>query len=90
VLLPDGDGKAAASRLLRAVHQLAIAHAHSGVSTHVSVSVGGVYAQPRTDGSPIALLQSADALLYAAKSGGRHRGVVVREPDLTHHTVTLA
>jgi diguanylate cyclase (GGDEF)-like protein len=90
VLLPDGDEEAAVLRLLRAVEQLAIAHAHSGVRAQVSVSVGGVYAQPRADGSPIALLQSADALLYAAKSAGRHRGVVVREPDPTHHIITLA
>ena len=90
VLLPDGDEKAAALRLLRAVHRLGIAHAHSSAGAQVSVSLGGVYARPQPEGSPVALLQSADALLYAAKSGGRHRGVIVREPDPAQHVVTLA
>ena len=50
----------------------AIPHGHSGVSGWVTLSIGVATMVPRQDSTPQALLQAADAMLYAAKAAGRN------------------
>ena len=54
-----------------------MAHADSACAAHVTVSLGAVSLRPRPGDDDIAAaLARTDALLYAAKEGGRHRAVV--------------
>jgi diguanylate cyclase (GGDEF)-like protein len=76
ILLPDtdvGGAREVAERILQAVDELAIAHAASTVSGHVTVSIGMAVRLPDTAATALDLLQQADAALYAAKRAGRHR-----------------
>ncbi len=77
ILLPETDTEGAvevAQRVLAAVDALALPHATGG-SGRLTVSVG--VAARRAEGKgPQALLDAADAALYAAKAAGRH-GLVV-------------
>jgi diguanylate cyclase (GGDEF)-like protein len=76
VLLPDTDAGGArevAERILQCVDDLAIPHAASTVSGHVTVSIGMAVRLPDTAATASDLLQQADAALYAAKHAGRHR-----------------
>ncbi|HEY6558844.1 MAG TPA: diguanylate cyclase [Polyangiaceae bacterium] len=81
-----------AHRLLETIESLAIPHEASTVAPHVTVSAGvACYAEagsiirdasakptPGTTGDAIrAVIQAADAALYAAKRGGRARACVV-------------
>lgn len=50
----------------------AIPHGHCGVSGWVTLSIGVATMVPRQDSTPQALLQAADAMLYAAKAAGRN------------------
>ncbi|MGH8492952.1 MAG: GGDEF domain-containing protein [Moraxellaceae bacterium] len=76
VVLPDTDMDGAAEvgeRILSGVDLLAIPHASSPVSGHVTVSIGLAVLTPGGQGSAHALLDMADQALYAAKHAGRHR-----------------
>jgi diguanylate cyclase (GGDEF)-like protein len=75
VVLP-GEGLEGAShvarRILAVLKALALPHAKSSVSKHVTVSIGiGYFDQVPTEGAEKALLAAADKALYAAKSAGR-------------------
>ncbi len=61
-----------ASRVVRAVHALALPHAQSPLG-RVTVSIGVACLQPGPLDEPEALLRSADAALYQAKAQGRNR-----------------
>jgi len=76
LLLPGGQAEALLRRLLDGVRELDIAHACSDASARVSVSAGAIEAVPPADGSPRALLETADQLLYLAKREGRNRAVL--------------
>lgn len=66
------DGMAVvARRLQNAVSQLAIPHAASPVSTHVTVSIGLAWCEPQADEHWSLLLAAADEALYTAKASGR-------------------
>ena len=76
ILLPqeDLDGAVAVARkLLDEVSLLSIPHAHSIVTPWVSVSMGLASVTPSERDDWTALVRSADALLYRAKSEGRNR-----------------
>lgn len=76
ILLPgtDADGAAeVAERILAGVDMLAIPHASSPVSGHVTVSIGLAVLRPDSQSTPHLLLDMADQALYAAKHAGRHR-----------------
>lgn len=79
VLLPAtdiGGASEVAERILAGVDLLAIPHASSDVSGHVTVSIGLAVAIPDAEGSAQGLLEKADRALYAAKHAGRHRVVM--------------
>jgi diguanylate cyclase (GGDEF)-like protein len=61
-----------ASRVVRAVHALALPHAQSPLG-RVTVSIGVACLQPGPLDEPEALLRSADEALYQAKAHGRNR-----------------
>jgi len=87
-LLSDaGDAQALARRLLQAVHDLAIPHAYSGVSSHVTVSIGAIVVTPATPDMPRTALEAADQLLYEAKRTGRNRCLVAEGEDVAVVTV---
>jgi two-component system chemotaxis family response regulator WspR len=54
-------------------------HPDSPVAPHVTVSVGVACAVARPGEAVESLVERADAALYAAKRGGRHRAVLA--PD---------
>ena len=74
-ILPDTDAQGAlgvAQSCHAATAVQAIPHGHSGVSGWVTLSIGVATMVPRQDSTPQALLQAADAMLYAAKAAGRN------------------
>ena len=75
LLLPDTDLNAAlaiAEQLRTAVSTLAIGHGFAP-SGHVTVSIGVAALTPGAGHDPQALIEAADAGLYAAKRNGRNR-----------------
>jgi diguanylate cyclase (GGDEF)-like protein len=79
LVLPGRDD-AGVREVLRAVlaadDALGLEHADSACAAHVTVSLGAVSARPRPGDDAIpATLARADARLYEAKEGGRHRAV---------------
>jgi diguanylate cyclase (GGDEF)-like protein len=79
LLLPHADRNGAATQAMRVVAALdaaALPHGDSPVAPHVTLSVGGVVADPTRHGDEQALLAAADAALYRAKAEGRRRAVL--------------
>jgi len=76
VILPNTEIKGAihlAQGIRQAVRNLAIPHAQSSVSNHVTVSLGVVSIVPNNQMSPQDLINQADKALYIAKQEGRDR-----------------
>lgn len=65
-----------AQALCRAVAELRIAHAGSGIQPWLTVSVGVAAAMARREVSHEVLVRLADRALYSAKAGGRDRWAV--------------
>jgi len=66
--------KAIAHTIQQAIAQLALAHAQSSVSEHITLSMGFAIASPHLpDSSPDELLRWADQALYQAKYAGRNQ-----------------
>ena len=87
-LLADaGDTQALARRLLHAVHDLAIPHAYSAVSSQVTISVGAIVVTPAARAAPRTALEAADRLLYDAKRTGRNRCLAAAGAHVTVVTV---
>lgn len=63
-------------RIVHAVNEANIPHAASPAADHVTVSIGGAATLPGPGNSLLALLETADLALYAAKHGGRNRLVI--------------
>lgn len=79
MLMPDTDeagAQAMAQRLMDEIDALALPHPASGVAPHVTVSIGVAVARPRSGDERQTLVDQADAALYQAKHGGRHRQVL--------------
>ncbi|ABK46013.1 response regulator receiver modulated diguanylate cyclase [Magnetococcus marinus MC-1] len=75
-VLPETSREGAvtvANRVLQGVQELRIAHAHSNVANHVTVSVGIASMVPRSEDIPTTLLARADQALYHAKNSGRNQ-----------------
>lgn len=75
-ILPETNAKGAlrvANALLESVPSLKIPHEYSNVAGHVTVSVGVASMFPADGASHVAIIEEADAALYAAKAGGRNR-----------------
>lgn len=76
VILPNTTEVGAfqvAEEMRRLVNGLQIAHSGSGVSRHVTLSLGFACVMPTPDTSPAMLIAAADAALYQAKAAGRDR-----------------
>jgi diguanylate cyclase (GGDEF)-like protein len=80
VLLPHHgleEARTQAERCAAAVDAAALPHGDSPVAAFVTLSIGGAQvAAPGASFSAAELLRAADAALYEAKQGGRHRVVV--------------
>ncbi|MGA0093946.1 MAG: diguanylate cyclase domain-containing protein [Chthoniobacterales bacterium] len=76
VILPATDAAGAmhlACELVEVVRSLGLAHGNSPAAPVVTISVGAAAAQPDEGGTAAALVEKADAALYAAKQAGRNR-----------------
>jgi diguanylate cyclase (GGDEF)-like protein len=58
---------------MQELETLALPHAASPTSPHLTVSIGIASMVPGEHSTPADLVQVADALLYQAKAGGRNR-----------------
>lgn len=75
-ILPATDLEGAlqvAEHLRGAIEALTLPHERSQVAPHVTVSIGCACIVPAPDKSPAALLESADRMLYQAKTQGRNQ-----------------
>jgi two-component system chemotaxis family response regulator WspR len=76
VILPATDVAGAthlARELVEVVRALGLAHGSSPAGPVVTVSVGAAAAKPEAGSSASALVEKADAALYAAKQAGRNQ-----------------
>jgi diguanylate cyclase (GGDEF)-like protein len=83
-VMPDTDANGAAivgERLLNAVRALALPHAHSGVASVVTISVGVATCRPTVQMDRASLFKLAGDALYAAKKGGRNQCRVFEMPE---------
>lgn len=71
----ESGAHAVAERICERIRALNIAHAHSDVAEHVTVSIGVATMVPQPEQLPATLVAAADAALYAAKHSGRDRFV---------------
>jgi diguanylate cyclase (GGDEF)-like protein len=88
-LLQDTGAEGArmlAERMRAGIESLGIEHRASGVSSHLTVSLGVASVVPTATTRPEDLVDLADRALYAAKEGGRNR--VVAAEELPGETVT--
>jgi two-component system, chemotaxis family, response regulator WspR len=76
VVLPgtgSGGARLLAEKMRRDVAALALPHAGSAVSGHLTISIGVATLTPAEDIAETALIEEADAALYRAKRDGRDR-----------------
>jgi diguanylate cyclase (GGDEF)-like protein len=76
VVLPDCTDESArqlGERLRQRIVGLALPHDSSEVAPHITISVGGATAMPRSGATAGDLVRAADEALYEAKRNGRNR-----------------
>jgi diguanylate cyclase (GGDEF)-like protein len=76
IILPATDAAGAlhlARELVKVVQSLGLAHGSSPAGPVVTISIGAAAAKPGKGGSAPALVEKADAALYAAKRAGRNQ-----------------
>jgi len=76
LILPATDDEGArevARKVLEAIRDLGLEHAHSTAAEIVTVSIGVATASPTQGLEPGTLVEAADQSLYEAKEGGRNR-----------------
>lgn len=92
VILPNTDEDGAmriACKIIAAVENLAIEHAHSQVAKHVTLSIGIATMSQENESSEAQLLENADKALYFAKDRGRNQYRVFRDEKHEPDMVTL-
>ena len=76
MILPATDGEGArevARKVLEAIRDLGLEHAHSSAAEIVTMSIGVATAWPTQGVEPGTLIEAADQSLYQAKESGRNR-----------------
>ncbi|HEX5801809.1 MAG TPA: diguanylate cyclase [Azospira sp.] len=76
IVMPNTDASGAAAvaaRVGERIRQLELAHAHSDVAEHVTLSIGVATLLPTKGKEAATLVGAADKALYAAKRAGRNR-----------------
>ncbi|MBF0455306.1 MAG: diguanylate cyclase [Magnetococcales bacterium] len=76
VVLPQVEhhgGAITSERLRKSIEDLQIPHPKSGISDHVTISLGCASMMPTRGSSPQPMLDEADRMLYAAKESGRNQ-----------------
>jgi diguanylate cyclase (GGDEF)-like protein len=76
VILPNikvSEAAQVAEEMRTVINALNIPHVQSGVSQHVTLSLGIACIEPTSSNSPTMLIAAADAALYQAKAAGRNR-----------------
>ncbi len=74
IIAPNtADGYILAELCRKNIEDLAIPHAHSSISDHITISIGFTTMIPAHDSNPDKLFQQADQALYQAKSSGRNQ-----------------
>lgn len=84
LLLPGTDSAQAcetAQTCLDRIHQQAMPHANSATSTHVTISIGVATVVPDATIDAKLLVNTADAAMYRAKTGGRARYEMATQED---------
>lgn len=84
LLLPSVDSTQAhetAQNCIERVRQEAIPHADSTTASHVTVSIGVATVVPHPSMDAMLLLNTADAAMYRAKTGGRNRYALATQED---------
>ena len=84
LLLPGADSAQAhetAQNCIERIRQEAMPHADSTTASHVTVSIGVATVVPHPSMDALLLLNTADAAMYRAKTGGRNRYVLATQED---------
>jgi diguanylate cyclase (GGDEF)-like protein len=79
VMLPGADANGAeevAKRIIAGIDALSLEHSASSAASHVTASLGVAVCHPLPGMAAQKLVDAADAALYEAKRGGRHRTVL--------------
>ncbi|HSV69909.1 MAG TPA: diguanylate cyclase [Methylibium sp.] len=77
---PGADAAVLAGRCLQAIEDAGLPHGDSPIASIVTLSIGIAVARPCAgDAGPAALVERADAALYAAKAAGRRRAVAAED-----------
>lgn len=84
---PQAGAMLIAERIHQKIHSLAIDHAYSEVSDHLTVSLGIVTCIPEPEDVPEQIVALADSALYQAKAKGRNQTSFYTENELllTYH-----
>ena len=80
IIAPNtSDGYILAELCRQNIEKAAIAHAHSSISPHITISIGFTTMIPSDEFTPDLLFKQADQALYRAKSAGRNQSLAFQD-----------
>ena len=92
IFLPEttsSKAKHIAEEIRLAVEDLQILHKSSGVSDHITVSLGVATLIPTRHNKPHSLINLADQAMYEAKRIGRNQVIVADQSDSSHEDLPV-